>query len=342
MDKENKSLLLQASEQKIFATFKNRHTSSVLYSGTLIFIICIVGLFLVTLYTSLQAPKNFPAGSSIEYKKDDYVSNLGVQLKEKKYIRSVYAFKFFIYLYGSDKKIVTGKYYFDSRLPVNVIAHRFVLGDFNQKTIRMTVPEGSTVSDIADIVSKKIKSIDSAKFKSLAKQKEGFLFPDTYFIDADVTEEEIIKKMEETYASKVLPLIQNIKANKKQENQIIILASLLEEEGKTEVDKKMIAGILLNRLEKDMPLQVDATINYIKGETSKVYFSDLEIVSPYNTYKNKGLPPGPISNPGLQSIQSALTPTKSNYLYYLTGNDGIFHYAKTFEEHVRNKERYLN
>jgi UPF0755 protein len=103
----------------------------------------------------------------------------------------------------------------------------------------------------------------------------------------------------------------------------------------------MIAGILLNRLEKDMPLQVDATINYIKGVADRVYFSDLEIDSPYNTYQKKGLPPGPISSPGLESLEAAISPTSSKYIYYLTGTDGTFHYAKTFEEHVRNKEKYL-
>ncbi len=90
-----------------------------------------------------------------------------------------------------------------------------------------------------------------------------------------------------------------------------------------------------------MPLQVDATINYIKGAADKVYFSDLEIDSAYNTYQNKGLPPGPISSPGLLSLEAAITPTPSKYIYYLTGDDGTFHYAQTFEEHVRNKKKYI-
>jgi UPF0755 protein len=180
-----------------------------------------------------------------------------------------------------------------------------------------------------------------SNYLSIQKEKEGFLFPETYFFYQNVTTEEILKKMQDTYTEKVTPLISSLGLDQKQERKVIILASILEEEGKTTEDKKMIAGILLNRIEKGMPLQVDASINYIKGMASDVSFSDLEIESPYNTYKNKGLPPGPISNPGLDSIMAALHPTKSKFIYYLTGVDGTFHYAITFEEHVRNKEKYL-
>ena len=104
----------------------------------------------------------------------------------------------------------------------------------------------------------------------------------------------------------------------------------------------MVSGILQNRLREDMPLQVDATFHYINGKAShELTVDDLEMDSPFNTYKYVGLPPAPIANPGLESIQAVLSPTETNYFYYLTALDGTFHYAKTFEEHKKNKEKYL-
>lgn len=120
------------------------------------------------------------------------------------------------------------------------------------------------------------------------------------------------------------------------------MASLIEREAKTDEDRKTIAGILWNRIDLKMPLQVDAVFGYIKGiDTYHPTSEDLSIESPYNTYLHAGLPPTPISNPGLESLHAAATPTKTDYLYYLTGKDGVMHYAKTFEEHKANRAKYL-
>jgi UPF0755 protein len=123
---------------------------------------------------------------------------------------------------------------------------------------------------------------------------------------------------------------------------LVIMASLLEREAKTLADKRMVAGILWNRIKIGMPLQVDAVFGYIHDRaTYSPSFDDLHVDSPYNTYLNKGLPPGPIDNPGLDSIIAAATPTKTSDLYYLTGSDGQMHYAKTFEQHKQNRALYL-
>jgi len=121
------------------------------------------------------------------------------------------------------------------------------------------------------------------------------------------------------------------------------MASILEGEALTTSDRKLVAGVLWRRLEIGMPLQVDATFSYVNGKTTfELTLDDLKIDSPYNTYKYKGLPPTPINNPGLNSINAALYPTKTKYLYFLSGNDGKMHYARTFEEHKRNRQLYLN
>ena len=123
---------------------------------------------------------------------------------------------------------------------------------------------------------------------------------------------------------------------------IIIMASILEREATTEKDKTMVAGILWKRISLGMPLQVDATFMYLLGKkSSELTVSDLKMKSAYNTYQNKGLPAGPIANPGIVAIRAAIIPTESPYLYYLSDNNDEMHYAKTFEEHKANKAKYL-
>jgi UPF0755 protein len=319
-----------------------KHNESKIYSWFFMGVVSLV-LFVVTIFISTtQPPRTFPAPSTIAYEKDEYLSTLTNELKQKGYIRSATLFKIFLKLSGREGKIKAGNYYFDTPLGVGALAHRFANGDLNQSMVRITIPEGSDNSQIAEILSERYPAIDEKEFVKNTADFEGKLFPETYFFEITTTSEEIITRMTREYDQKVIPLFVSAGiTDQKAQNKVLILASLLEEEGKTLEDKQKIAGVLLRRIRVDMPLQVDATINYIKGEASQVYFSELEIDSPYNTYKNKGLPPGPITNPGLDSIRAALTPVDAGYLYYLTGSNGNFYFAKTFEEHVRNKEKYL-
>jgi UPF0755 protein len=299
-------------------------------------VLCVV-FFAIIVFVQLQAPRGFPTPSTVEFSKDESVNTLIQKLHDEEYINSPFVFKLFLKLSGRENKIPAGRYYFDKKLDVGSLAHRFVSGDFNQTKQRLTIPEGKTVMQIAQLVHEKFPQIEENSFISYAQKYEGYLFPDTYFFYSDVTKEEIVEKMRNNFTEKTDQVWGGLNLTDKQKSNIIILASLLEEEGKTSTDRKLIAGILLNRLRIGMPLQVDATINYIKGEATRVYFSELKIESDYNTYLNKGLPPGPISSPGLDSIRDALNPTPSKYLYYLTGADGVFYYAVTFDEHVRNR-----
>ena len=138
-------------------------------------------------------------------------------------------------------------------------------------------------------------------------------------------------------------LLSGIQASGHSLSDIVIMASLVEKEARTDVNRRIVAGVLWNRLALGMPLQVDAVFGYIfDRDTYSPSFEDLKVDSPYNTYTHKGLPPGPISNPGLESIYAALYPTKTNYLYYLTGKDTLMHYARTYAEHVANQTKYLH
>lgn len=195
--------------------------------------------------------------------------------------------------------------------------------------VKITIPEGYTLKDISEKF-KRFKNFNKENF--LASAKEGYLFPDTYFFDMSETEQEVIKKMEDNFEKKVGDI----------EPGIVIMASLLEKEAITKQDKKIISGILWKRIKANMPLQVDACFKYICDKTSEeLTLDDLKIDSPYNTYANKGLPPASICNPGLESIEAAKNPTSSSYWYYLSDKNSVIYYAKDFDEHKRNKEKYL-
>lgn len=222
--------------------------------------------------------------------------------------------------------LVLGLYYYSSNEPQPVPL----------ETVRVTIPEGFNVRQIGEAL-EKAGMFRKEEFIAKAQDEEGYLFPDTYDFYKISTPEKVILKMRENFDLKV-----GGRVEKEKLKEIIILASILEEEAATPKDWKIIAGILLKRTEAKMPLQVDATLTYITGKTSaEMTDEDLALASPYNTYKNLGLPPGPISNPGINVIDAALNPEKSPYWYYLSDKNGVIHYAKTFEQHKINKQKYI-
>ena len=174
------------------------------------------------------------------------------------------------------------------------------------------------------------ENFDKKEFLEKTAGLEGYLFPDTYLFLPGAETEQIIGTMRDNFQKKAGDVGQDT----------VIMASLIEKEVPDSDDRKIVSGILWKRLEIGMPLQVDAVFPYITGR-QKVLSDDLKIDSLYNTYFYKGLPPGPISNPGLDAIEAARNPKESPYLYYLSGRDGKTHFAKTFAEHLKNKEKYL-
>lgn len=271
---------------------------------------------------------------------------------------------FFFYLYALKRGIAgelkAGHY----RLPgVDSMAHVAMLMAFG-KTVSdertVTIPEGFTVNQVADrMVAAGLPAsslahftIDDAlklKFPALAdvpngRSLEGYLFPETYRFNADASVEAIRDRLLAMFTSKVAPLMASHRPMLKSHSlfDIATMASLLEREVKTVADKKLVAGILWKRLAAKVPLQVDATILYgqaLDGRVGRGF--DASDPTPYNTYSHRGLPPGPISNPGLDSIQAALEPTDSAYWYYLSKFDGTTVFSKTFDEHIKAKQRYL-
>lgn len=212
--------------------------------------------------------------------------------------------------------------------------------------------QSKSITTSADFLAKQ-KAFDSSTYPLLASKPktadlEGFLFPDTYFIPAEVPSstnisDVIIQKQLDNFAQKFTPQMQaEASADNMSVFQIITLASIIEKEtGHSSADRKIVSGIFYNRLKIGMPLQSDATVAYFtqKNTVSK---ADLAIINPYNTYLNSGLPPGPICNPSLDSIMAALYPTPSNYLYFLTSlTTGQVYYAVTYDQQQQNIAKYL-
>ena len=210
------------------------------------------------------------------------------------------------------------------------------------REVAVTIPEGYSARQIGETF-EKLGIFSKEDFLKIAQKEEGYLFPDTYRFYKDAKPEDIFKKMRENFNKKITPeILAEIKKNKKTLSEVIITASLLEEEIKSAEDRKIVAGILWKRLDLGMGLNVDAALTYVLGKTSsELTADDLKFDSPYNTYRYRGLPPTPISNPGLDAILAALRPEPSPYFYYLTGKDGLTYYAKTLEEHALNKFKYL-
>ena len=209
------------------------------------------------------------------------------------------------------------------------------------KLLRVTIPEGFNVRQIGERL-EEAGLFPAEDFIKLAQRKEGFLFPDTYEFYGHAKPEDVISKMKENFDRKLSPYLPEAEREGKTLHEIIIMASLLEEEAKTTEDKKIVAGILWKRLGSGAALRVDATLTYVTGRAShELTDADLKLNSPYNTYRYPGLPLAPISNPGLETIDSALHPASSTYWFYLSDKDGKLHYARTFEEHKANRLKYL-
>lgn len=263
-------------------------------------------------------------------------------LKDANIIRSKTMFKLCVEVYGEDTKIKQGPYVFKEPSTVCAIANRFLQGKSEMPTIKFTIPEGMSNQGVATLAEKNFVQFNKTSFLEKADKEEGYLFPETYFLFPTATEDDIISMMKKEFFIRIQPFEQSIKDSGRTLEDIVIMASIVEKEAKTTLDQEIIAGILWKRIEMNMPLQVDAPFYYFLGKTSKeITQTDLRTDSPYNTYRRKGLPVGPIGNPGENAIYATILPKESPYLYYLSDNNDIIHYAKTFKEHKKNKEKYL-
>ncbi len=302
-----------------------------------------ISLIFLTAYLSLwRTPSNFPVYSVVTIKSGESLEVVTQKFTTLHLVRSPFVFRSLVILLGGEKKVTAGDYLLAHKESPLTLAWRIMRGDFGMSPVRVTIFEGLNITEIGELLSKNLVSFDVEAFKKAAKSKEGYLFPDTYFFPPTAKPDDVIDRMEANFNEKIKILGPEIDAFGKPLKEVIVMASILEGEARGEEAQKTVAGILWKRISIGMPLQVDATFKYINGKDSfTLSYADLREDSPYNTYANKGLPPGPINNPGFGAIRAAVNPIKTDYLYFLTGNDGGMYYAKTFEQHKLNKAKYL-
>ena len=276
-------------------------------------------------------------------RKGQGVREISYNLKQQGLIKDPIVFFIITKKMGYDKKIEAGDFRLSPSMNTWDIANSLTHGTLD---IWVTIPEGKRTEEVAEILKKNIPTFQQSWIQSLITD-EGYLFPDTYLIPKDATIDLISTMMKDNFQQK-FDSAKNTKITNLTDRETIIMASLVEREAKADIDRPMVASVIYNRISIDMKLDIDATLQYALGYQTdekrwwkkELTSQDKTINSPYNTYTNPGLPPGPISNPGLASIKASLNPAKTDYLFYISDANGTNHYAKTMAEHNANIKKY--
>ncbi len=279
--------------------------------------------------------------------KGQAVSVIAQNLKEEGLIRQPLAFRLEVKRNGLEDKIQAGSFEVSPSMSLSEIADTLTTGT---NDLWVTLLEGWRREEIADYLDEQeLPSFDKETFLEISASSEGMLFPDTYLVPRETTAEQLFSLFTNTFERKITQgLAEEIKASEHDFDDVLVMASIVEREARGLTQMKEVAGILWYRLEIGMPLQADATLQYAKGynKNEEKWWSvplgaDRQLQSQFNTYTNPGLPPHPISNPGLDAITATLTPNDTQNVFYIHDAEGKLHYAKTLEEHNRNIERYL-
>lgn len=306
-----------------------------------------IGGFLLLYYREGTLPINKinPSSKVFVINKGESLITIVKNLQGAGLIRNDIVFYLILKQLGLDKNIQAGDFRLSTDMNAYQVAQNLTHGTLD---VWVTLIEGTRKEEMAHIIS---QSLDIPESEFINSAQEGYLFPDTYLIPRDATAGSIIKIMTDNFDLKFdQQLKQKAQAKGLSPKEVVILASLVEKEARNDEDRPIIAGILLNRMKNDWPLQVDATIQYALGyqPDKKTWWKkdltqdDLNINSSYNTYLVKGLPPGPICNPGLASIKAVINAdTSTPYMYYISDKTGKMHYAKTLEEQNANIQKYL-
>lgn len=286
----------------------------------------------------------------------------GGRLEAAGLVRSGWGFAVVARLTGAASKIKPGVYEFSRAMSARQMLDKLVRGEV--AAVWVTIPEGFTVRQIADRLAAR-KLVNRDEFLALARSGakdfrgvlempgsglEGYLFPATYLISFKTSAREVLEEMLKTFRSKAakpyaaeigrVAASGNGESNAAALSRIVIVASMIEREAKLDEDRPLISAVIWNRLRLGMKLDIDATVQYgLGGHRPRLFYGDLAADTPYNTYLHAGLPPGPISNPGLASFRAALRPAKAGYLYYVARPDGSHIFSRTLQEHNAAKKR---
>jgi len=310
--------------------------------SVLILIFAVIGIFWWQ-NGNLAVDKNNNSPVIFVIKNGDGIREIANNLKREGLIRDPVVFFLITKQGGLDKQIQAGDFRLNRSMSALEIAKALTHGTLD---IWVTIPEGIRAEEISDVLEEKIPNYNES-WREALNQNEGYLFPDTYLIPRDADIDLIISILKSNFETKY-ESVKNLKATNLTDEETIILASMVEREAKYEQDRPLVSSVITNRLEIGMKLDIDATLQYALGfqEDEKRWWkkglttADKKVDSPYNTYVNAGLPPAPISNPGLSAIKAALVPSKTNYLYYITDVNGKNRYSTTIEGHNENIDNY--
>jgi UPF0755 protein len=291
----------------------------------------------------INEPRFGPQGGTVVvFDERTSLYDFAYRLEQYGVVRSASVFLSVIQKFGLEKKMRQGTYVFTENAHVFHIAKRVSTGAYGYTPIKVTIPEGFTTFAIASSVPQKLVDITADEFIEASQGMEGYLFPDTYFLYPYATSSELIHLMRKNFDRKIKQLSTEIASSGKSIADIITMASIIEKEVQTPEDKALVSGLFWNRIARGMPLQADSTLTYVTGRGSDtLLISDLRQDSEFNSYTRKGLPPTPISNPGMVSIRAALAPATSTYLFFLSDMKGKTHFSNTYAEHLRLKQKYL-
>jgi len=319
----------------------------------------VLALFLLLLFAAggavwlIFAPYGRSVETFVDVAPGSSTAKIGAQLQSAGVVRSRYAFDALRWLRPG--KLKAGEYRFDHAAPVTEVYARIAHGDVF--TVAVTIPEGANIFDIAErleqaglgprqiFLDEAVQHADLvADLDPGAKSLEGYLFPDTYRFARKATPLQIFSAMERQFRLQAAQL--GLKENV---HTVVTMASLIERESAVDAERPLVASVFENRLAKNMPLMTDPSVIYgleLAGKwRGTIYASDLKLDTPYNTYLNAGLPPGPVANPGVKSLHAAMEPAKTDYLYFVAAGanaQGQSRFASTLEEHERNVTGYRN
>ncbi|MBI4414900.1 MAG: endolytic transglycosylase MltG [Candidatus Kerfeldbacteria bacterium] len=329
-------------------------------------LILVAGAGVAMLFVSLMPPSESGTEQSFTIQKGEGVKEVAAALKRGRLIKSTFAFETYVWLEGSSTSFQAGEYLVSPMMSSQELMSLFTRGDTASRETVITIPEGWTLRQIGSYLvnEKKLFTQDAWEAaadatdsrtlipgvtytflsdKPASATLEGYLFPDTYRVFKNASPADVMKKMLDGFGVRVdEATLAQIRDQGKSVFDVVTLASIVEKEVRTDADRAMVADIFLKRLRDGIALQSDATVNYVTGKnTTRPSSEDVAVDSPYNTYAVRGLPPGPIANPGLAAIRAVLNPESNPYYYFLTKEDGTAVFGVTFEEHKANKAKYL-
>lgn len=305
-----------------------------IFRTTAIFIVAFaLGLTFAFLISVNRGASTEATELSFEVSEGEGPRSIANRLQKEGLLSAERPFLVYVLLTGKRNKFYVGNYTLRRDMTIREMVR--TLSDPSRQEIVITVLEGWRITDIAKELADKTDITESA-FLTLADPVvyEGYLFPDTYHFEKKVTAEQALAKLRTNFDRRTAGL--------QLTRDDVILASIVEREAKLAEDKPKVAGVYLNRLKIDMALQADPTVQYAKGSWAPITVADYQnVISPHNTYLNKGLPPTPISNPGLAALKAVKEPATHDFYYFIHVNDGTTYYARNGEEHNANKRRYL-